>query len=244
MADRMTKEQRHLCMSHIRGKDTRPEIAVRKGLFAAGFRFRLNVRSLPGTPDIVLRKYHTVVFVNGCFWHGHEGCRYYVLPKTNSSFWAAKIDRNRRRDSAVQVRLQALGWKVIVLWECELNTAQKLRATLEALVGRLRANREEYLAEVQERKLALEQRQQESSQAKARSESIDREVAGRYSIPRRIRTLALADPSSDPCSDSCSDTCSDSCSDLCPDSCSDSCPDPCSDPCPDSDLDCGTADLD
>lgn len=219
----MTKEQRHLCMSHIRGKDTWPEIAVRKGLFAAGFRYRLNVRSLPGTPDIVLRKYHTVVFVNGCFWHGHEGCRYYVLPKTNSSFWAAKIERNRRRDSAVQARLQALGWRVIVLWECELNTAQKLRATLESLFGRIRANRDEYLAEVQARKLAREQRQQESSQAKARAESIDREVSGRYSIPRRIRALALSDSCSDPCPDPCSDFCSDPCS--CSDSCSDSDPD-------------------
>lgn len=214
----MTKEQRHLCMSHIRGKDTRPEIAVRKGLFAAGFRYRLNVRSLPGTPDIVLRKYHTVVFVNGCFWHGHEGCRYYVLPKTNSRFWAAKIERNRRRDSAVQARLQALGWRVIVLWECELNTAQKLRSTLEALSGRLRANREEYLSEVQERKLSREQRQQESSRAKARTESIDREVSGRYSIPRRIRALSLSDPCSDPCSDLCPDPCPDSCSDSCSDS--------------------------
>lgn len=214
----MTKEQRHLCMSHIRGKDTRPEIAVRKGLFAAGFRYRLNVRSLPGTPDIVLRKYHTVVFVNGCFRHGHEGCRYYVLPKTNSSFWAAKIERNRRRDSAVQARLQALGWRVIVLWECELNTAQKLRATLESLFGRIRANRDEYLAEVQARKLAREQRQQESSQAKARAESIDREVTGRYSIPWRIRALALSDPCSDPCSDLCPDPCPDSCSDSCSDS--------------------------
>lgn len=219
----MTKEQRHLCMSHIRGKDTRPEIAVRKGLFAAGFRYRLNVRSLPGTPDIVLRKYHTVVFVNGCFWHGHEGCRYYVLPKTNSSFWAAKIERNRRRDSAVQARLQALGWRVIVLWECELNTAQKLRATLESLFGCIRANRDEYLAEVQARKLAREQRQQESSQAKARAESIDREVTGRYSIPWRIRALALSDSCSDPCPDPCSDFCSDPCS--CSDSCSDSDPD-------------------
>lgn len=202
MADRMTKEQRHLCMSHIRGKDTRPEIAVRKGLFAAGFRYRLNVRSLPGTPDIVLRKYHTVVFVNGCFWHGHEGCRYYVLPKTNSSFWKAKIERNRRRDSAVQARLQALGWRVIVLWECELNTAQKLRATLESLFARLRSNREEYLSEQHGRKLAREQRLQESLLAKARADAIDREVSGLYPVPRRIRDLSLIDPFSVSDSDS------------------------------------------
>ena len=87
MTDKLTPEQRHRCMSRIRSKNTRPEILVRKFLFAHGFRYRVNVRNLPGTPDIVLRRFKTVIFINGCFWHGHEGCRYYVLPKSNVEFW-------------------------------------------------------------------------------------------------------------------------------------------------------------
>ena len=94
MADRLTKEQRHKNMSAIRGKNTKPEIIVRKYLFSKGFRYRLNHARLPGHPDIVLRKYRTVIFVNGCFWHGHSGCKYFVLPKTNTEFWENKISPN------------------------------------------------------------------------------------------------------------------------------------------------------
>ena len=97
-------------MSHIKGKDTTPELLVRKALFADGFRFRVNVSSLPGTPDIVLRRYNTVIFINGCFWHGHPGCRLYTVPKSNTAFWQEKVARNRRRDAAVTVRLEARGW--------------------------------------------------------------------------------------------------------------------------------------
>ena len=99
-------------MSHIRGKNTRPELIVRKYLFAHGFRFRVNVKKLPGTPDIVLRKYHTVIFVNGCFWHGHEGCPYFVLPKSNVEFWNNKITRNRERDLKNRIKLRDMGWHV------------------------------------------------------------------------------------------------------------------------------------
>ena len=105
--DKMTKEQRHRCMAAIRGKDTKPEITVRKFLFSRGFRYRLNHPRLPGHPDIVMRKYRTCIFVNGCFWHGHEGCRYYVMPKTNTEFWKAKIERNRTRDAEEQRKLAA-----------------------------------------------------------------------------------------------------------------------------------------
>ena len=98
--DTMTPEKRHETMSHIRGKDTKPEVLVRKYLFSKGLRYRKNDRKLPGHPDIVLPKYRTVVFVNGCFWHGHEGCRYFSLPSTNVEFWKAKIVRNRERDSS------------------------------------------------------------------------------------------------------------------------------------------------
>ena len=93
MADKLTPEQRHRCMASIRSKDTKPEMLVRRYLFARGFRYRVNVKRLPGTPDIVLRKYRTVIFINGCFWHGHEDCPYFVLPKTNTPFWKAKIER-------------------------------------------------------------------------------------------------------------------------------------------------------
>ena len=107
--DKLTKEQRHLCMASIRGKYTKPEIQVRRFLFSRGFRYRLNHPRLPGHPDIVLRKYRTVIFVNGCFWHGHEGCKYYVVPKSNTEFWTAKIERNRTRDKEEQHKLAAMG---------------------------------------------------------------------------------------------------------------------------------------
>ena len=96
--DKLTKEQRHRCMSAIKGRNTKPELLVRKFLFSRGFRYRLNDPRLPGHPDLVLRKYRTVIFVNGCFWHGHQGYKYYVLPKTNTEFWKNKIERNRTRN--------------------------------------------------------------------------------------------------------------------------------------------------
>lgn len=96
--DKLTKEQRHRCMSAIKGRNTKPEILVRKFLFSRGFRYRLNHPRLPGHPDLVLRKYRTVIFVNGCFWHGHENCKYFRLPKTNIDFWSNKIKRNKERD--------------------------------------------------------------------------------------------------------------------------------------------------
>ena len=108
-------------MSQIRGKDTKPEEIVRKFLFSKGFRYRKNVTALPGKPDIVLSKYHTVIFVNGCFWHGHSNCRYFVVPRTNTEFWLNKIETNRQRDARKITELQNLGWRVIVLWECQLK---------------------------------------------------------------------------------------------------------------------------
>lgn len=134
MTDKLTPEQRHRCMSRIRSKNTRPEILVRKFLFAHGFRYRVNVRNLPGTPDIVLRRFKTVIFINGCFWHGHEGCRYYVLPKSNVEFWERKIERNRNRDAANQMRLRLMGWSVVQIWECQLKP-RKRRDTLEGLLS-------------------------------------------------------------------------------------------------------------
>ena len=130
--DKMTKEQRHRCMASIRGKDTKPELLERKFLFARGFRYRLNHPRLPGHPDIVMRKYRTVIFVNGCFWHGHDGCSCFVLPKTNTDFWRAKIERNKTRDVEEQRRLAAMGWHCITIWECQLKPALR-QQTLESL---------------------------------------------------------------------------------------------------------------
>lgn len=116
-------------MSRIKSSNTKPEEIVCKYLISKGFRYRKNDKRLPGTPDIVLPKYKTVIFVNGCFWHGHEGCRFFVVPKTNTEFWVNKIETNKQRDSRKTNDLQSLGWKVIVEWECQLKS-QKLNDTL------------------------------------------------------------------------------------------------------------------
>lgn len=131
--DKLTKEQRHHCMSAIKGKNTKPEILVRKFLFARGFRYRLNHPRLPGHPDIVLRKYKTCIFVNGCFWHKHEGCKYFVVPKTRTEFWLNKINRNQERDKEVKKQLAKMGWHSITIWECELKPSKKDK-TLESLL--------------------------------------------------------------------------------------------------------------
>ena len=130
--DKLSAEQRHRNMAAIHATDTKPEMIVRKYLFSHGFRYRLNHRRLPGRPDIVLRKYRTCIFVNGCFWHGHEGCRYFKMPKSNTEFWTAKVERNRERDKRVQRELAVMGWHCITVWECELKPKVRER-TLESL---------------------------------------------------------------------------------------------------------------
>ena len=137
MADTMTPEQRSRCMSAVKGKDTKPEMIVRKYLFSKGLRFRLHVRSLPGNPDIVLPKYKTVVFINGCFWHGHEGCKYYRLPKSNVEFWESKITNNKNRDVLNETKLKELGWRVIRIWECEIRRVQDRNQSLERLYNQI-----------------------------------------------------------------------------------------------------------
>lgn len=133
MADVMTPEQRSRCMAAIKGKDTKQEVMVRKFLFSKGLRYRLNSRKLPGSPDIVLKKYKTVIFVDGCFWHGHEGCKYFRLPKSNTLFWKAKITRNIERDMETTQALKDFGWKVIRIWECELRNKSSREAALNKL---------------------------------------------------------------------------------------------------------------
>ena len=139
MPDVLTPQQRHRCMSHIRSKATKPEMAVRRWLWAHGYRYRLNVKSVPGKPDIVMRKYRTAIFVNGCFWHGHEGCKQFVLPKTNTDFWQAKIEQNRTRDTRIYDELMLAGWQVIVIWQCNL-TKQKLDPTMQQVAVTLNQN--------------------------------------------------------------------------------------------------------
>ncbi len=120
MADNHSKAVRSKNMSHIRSKDTKPEITVRKYLFAKGFRYRKNVKALPGCPDIVLPKYRTVIFVNGCFWHKHD-CSRFVWPSSNTDYWRSKIEKNVERDKENKEQLNKNGWKVLVVWECQLK---------------------------------------------------------------------------------------------------------------------------
>ena len=119
-------------MSHVKGKNTKPEIMVRKFLFEHGYRYRLHRKDLPGKPDIVLPKYKTAIFINGCFWHGHKDCKYFTLPETNSEFWRSKIDSNIKRDKESHEELSKLGWKVIDIWQCNLKK-DKVQ-TLENLI--------------------------------------------------------------------------------------------------------------
>ncbi|MBE6288710.1 MAG: DNA mismatch endonuclease Vsr [Bacteroidaceae bacterium] len=132
MSDLLTPQQRHKNMAAIHSLDTKPEMIVRRGLWKRGFRYRLNYKRLPGHPDLVLRKYKTCIFINGCFWHGHEGCKYYTVPKTNTEFWVNKVHRNKERDERVKHELNAMGWNCITVWECELKPAKR-EATLQSL---------------------------------------------------------------------------------------------------------------
>lgn len=124
-------------MSHIRSKDTKPEVLVRRFLFAHGFRFRLHRKDLPGKPDIVLSKYKTVIFINGCFWHGHQDCKYSTIPETNREFWEKKISGNIQRDKETYSRLVKMGWNVIEIWQCQLKPKTRDH-TLQNLITELK----------------------------------------------------------------------------------------------------------
>ena len=132
MADVLTPKQRSYNMSRLHGKDTKPAEMVRKYLFSQGFRYRKNDARLPGKPDIVLPKYKTVIFVNGCFWHKHEGCKYFVWPKNNAAFWKEKIEKNIARDQRNYALLQQAGWKIIIIWDCQLKPRNR-ETTFEKL---------------------------------------------------------------------------------------------------------------
>lgn len=132
MADTVSKQKRSEIMSHVTEKETKPEIMVRKYLFARGLRYRKNVKQLPGTPDIVFPKYKTAVFVNGCFWHGHKECKYSHLPSTNLEYWEKKIADNLERDERKTRELEKLGYRVLIVWQCQLKPNIKIE-TLETL---------------------------------------------------------------------------------------------------------------
>ncbi len=134
MADVHDIETRSFNMSMIKGKNTKPEIMVRKFLFQNGFRYRINYSKLPGRPDIVLPKYKTVIFVNGCFWHGHKGCKYFVIPKTRTDWWLEKINGTIERDRKKISELETLGWKVLTIWECELKPEKRVSTLGDLLV--------------------------------------------------------------------------------------------------------------
>lgn len=136
MADVLSKEQRQRCMSHVKSKNTKPEVLVRRFLFAHGFRFRLYRKDLPGKPDIVLPKYKTAIFINGCFWHGHENCKYAKLPETNHEFWLTKINGNIQRDITTSAKLTEMGWRIFTIWQCELKP-KNIDNTLNNLITEL-----------------------------------------------------------------------------------------------------------
>ena len=139
MSDIFSTGKRSSIMANIHGCNTKPEVLVRKFLFSNGFRYRINVKKLPGKPDIVLTKYRTVIFVNGCFWHGHM-CTRGHLPSSNMVFWKEKISRNKLRDDKNQDLLIKLGWKVVIIWQCEISNVEKRKVRLENLLIELKSD--------------------------------------------------------------------------------------------------------
>ena len=187
MADKLSSTQRKYCMSRIRGKNTKPEILVRKGLHARGFRFRLHNKKLPGSPDIVLPKYGVAIMVNGCFWHGHKGCQYATKPKTNVEFWEAKIARNRHRDEVINAHLEALGWHVITIWECELRRGSQLDNRLNSLAEKIR-----YVGEIKKIKDGEKLRRRfsaikEKEEYLKRYAQLNEEINALYCIPKEVK---------------------------------------------------------
>mgnify|MGYP003802609533 CR=1 FL=1 len=133
VVDRISEEQRSWNMSRIKSKNTKPEMVVRSLLHKMGFRFRLHVKDLPGKPDIVLPKYKTVIFVNGCFWHQHEGCKRATIPKSNQEYWLTKLDMNVQKDQQIQVALIEMKWKIMIVWECELKRLDEIMEKLSGI---------------------------------------------------------------------------------------------------------------
>lgn len=175
MPDVHTPEQRHKNMAAIHSSSTKPELKLRRALWSLGFRYRINEKHLPGKPDIVLPKYRTVVFIHGCFWHGHKDCEYYTVPKTNTDFWTAKITRNQQRDQEVWRQLEAKGWYVIIVWECELKK-HRFEDTVNSVAAEIVRNGNTYQYIQTARKKARALYQEERRRAKEREEALKAEL--------------------------------------------------------------------
>ena len=184
MSDTMTPEQRHKIMSQVHSKNTTPERAVRHALWHRGYRYRLNDRRLPGSPDLVLPKYRAVIFINGCFWHRHRGCSKYTVPKTNEQFWREKVARNIARDELNAQRLDTLAWTVITVWECELG--KNIDATIARIEADLRAAKEKY-----GKWTALRRESREYAREQARKHrEILAQVEAELGLPKSLRSYA------------------------------------------------------
>ena len=178
MADTVTPAQRHYTMSQIHSSSTKPELKLRRALWRLGFRYRVNSKRLPGKPDIVLPKYRTVIFLHGCFWHGHKDCKYYTTPKTNTEFWTAKVARNQERDQEVWRQLEAKGWFVIIVWECQLKKAV-LDETIARVEAEIRQNGDTYQRLQAVRRAAREVYRQEQKARKGREAALKAEITGK-----------------------------------------------------------------
>lgn len=175
----MTSEERSRVMSRIRSSGTRPEVLLRRHLWSMGYRYRINDKRLPGTPDVVLPKYRTVIFVHGCFWHGHD-CKHFRLPKTNPDFWKSKIETNRDRDEKVWRSLEAMGWSVIVVWECELGK-DRVDGTLSRVISEIARNGETKERLARERRDARRTDLAERKAAAAKRAALVDEIRNKYS---------------------------------------------------------------
>ena len=185
MSDTMTPAQRSYNMSRIRSRNTTPERAVRHALWHKGYRYRLNDKRLPGSPDLVLPKYRAVIFINGCFWHGHKGCTKYVVPKSNVEFWQAKVARNIERDLKSAQMLDTLAWTVITVWECELSK-KNLDATITRIEADLQAAKTKY-----EHYLSIRRENREFARLQAKKHrEILAQVEAELNLPKSLRRYA------------------------------------------------------
>jgi len=175
MADHLSPQQRHNIMSSIHASSTKPELKLRKALWKRGFRYRINDKRLPGTPDIVLPKYRSVVFIHGCFWHGHKNCPVYVVPKTNTEYWVNKVARNQERDENVWRQLEAKGWYVIIVWECELEK-KRFDSTISRVETEIIENGREHQRHKEERRQIRQQHLLERREQKKRQDLLLSEI--------------------------------------------------------------------
>ena len=179
MSDVLSPDQRHRNMAAIHSASTKPELKLRQALWRLGFRYKINDKKLPGKPDLVLPKYRTLIFVHGCFWHGHNGCPTSHIPETNADYWTSKITRNQERDQETWRQLEAKGWFVIVVWECELKKAQ-FQDTLARVEAQIISNGEALRATREERQKAREEYRKERLLQKEREAALKAELQERF----------------------------------------------------------------